>query len=295
MPRWGPHGRRVPGPLTKETGVTDFLSSWGYLGVFLGIIATGIGFPMPEELPIVIGGGLAGSGHARWYVMLPVCIVGVIIGDSFLYGIGRYWGPRLLQYNWVKTKLLPPARLEAIERNFQQYGIRILLFARLTPGIRAPIFFTAGLTKLSVARFLIADGIYAIPGVTLLFFLGYWFTEGMIHLITHEVERVKYIVIIVVIVAVVGYMIYKVLRKPVVTGDPHDMPKLVEQMTHVMEEVTTKIIHPHRTVKVDSKHRPPSAPAADGAPPTTPDGAQPAPHAPESPSPPTRGPTHGRD
>ena len=48
----------------------EFLQSWGYLGVFVGILATGVGFPMPEELPVVVGGGLAGSDNATWWIML---------------------------------------------------------------------------------------------------------------------------------------------------------------------------------------------------------------------------------
>src|SRR5439155_25224183 len=137
------------------------------------------------------------------------CIGGVIVGDSFLYGIGRLWGPRLLQYHWVKTKLLPPERLQKIEENFQNYGVRILLFARLTPGIRAPIFFTAGLTRLSLTRFLLADGIYAVPGVSLLFFLGYWFNESVISLVKGA-EHFKNIVIVVLISGVVFYILYRV-------------------------------------------------------------------------------------
>ena len=50
--------------------------------------------------------------------MLPVCIVGVVIGDFFLYAIGRLWGPRLLQFNWVKTKLLPPERALLADRAY---------------------------------------------------------------------------------------------------------------------------------------------------------------------------------
>ena len=42
----------------------------------------------------------------------------------------------------------------------------ILLFARILPGIRSPIFLTAGIMKLSWQRFLLADGIYAVPGVS---------------------------------------------------------------------------------------------------------------------------------
>src|SRR5262245_10037495 len=149
----------------------EFLRSWGYLGIFLGILSTGIPFfPMPEELPVVVGGVLVGHGLAEWWLMLPVCIVAVVIGDSMLYGAGRWWGTRLLEYRWIKKHVLPPERLKKIEDNFVKYGIQILLFARLTPGIRAPIFVTAGIVRLSLVRFIIADALYAIPGVALLFF-----------------------------------------------------------------------------------------------------------------------------
>jgi membrane protein DedA with SNARE-associated domain len=196
--------------------------------------------------------------------MLPVCIVAVIIGDGMLYTLGRLWGPRLVQYNWVKKRLLPPERLERIKHNFQVHGIKILLFARLTPGIRGPVFFTAGLTKLSMARFVLADGLYAIPGVSLLFFLGHWFAGSIVDLV-QNVEHVKNIIILVVVVALAGYFLYRFLRKPVVTGDPQDIPPLVEQVkdtleqvTHNLEQMTTKIIHPKR-----AKTRPPGEPAPE--------------------------------
>jgi membrane protein DedA with SNARE-associated domain len=226
----------------------EFLRQWGYVGIFAGLIATGAGFPMPEELPIVMGGVLA-SGHPEihWWIMLPVCIVGVIIGDGFLYAIGRLWGPKLLQNEWVKRRLFSPERLAKIEQNFKQYGVQILLFARLTPGVRAPVFFTAGMTKLPLSRFLLADGLYAIPGVSLLFFLSYWFTESVVQFVKGPFEQAKHLIVLVVIVIVVGYFVYRALRKPVVTGDPAEIPPLVEQVTHRLEQVTSKIIHPKIT------------------------------------------------
>jgi membrane protein DedA with SNARE-associated domain len=246
--------------------VQEFLETWGYVGIFLGIVLTGVPMvPMPEELPVIVGGALAGtSPEIHWWIMLPVCIVAVIIGDGMLYTLGRLWGPRLVQYNWVKKRLLPPERLERIKHNFQVHGIKILLFARLTPGIRGPVFFTAGLTKLSMARFVLADGLYAIPGVSLLFFLGHWFAGSIVDLV-QNVEHVKNIIILVVVVALAGYFLYRFLRKPVVTGDPQDIPPLVEQVkdtleqvTHNLEQMTTKIIHPKR-----AKARPPGEPAPE--------------------------------
>lgn len=224
----------------------EFIQSWGYLGVFIGILATGLGFPMPEELPIVLGGVLTNHDDISGWIMLPTCIVGVIIGDSFLYLIGRFWGARLVELPFVRRKLLTPERLASIGENFQEYGVKILLFARLTPGIRAPIFLTAGITKLPLTYFLLADGIYAIPGVSILFFLGYWFTDSVIDLVNKS-AMVKPIIILAVLAGVVGYFLYKFWRKPMVEGNPTEMPPIVGPVTETLdsmaESMADKVLH----------------------------------------------------
>jgi membrane protein DedA with SNARE-associated domain len=246
--------------------VEDFLKEWDYIGVFLGIIATGLGFPMPEELPVIIGGGLVHDLNAtyfRWWRMLLACIAGVIVGDTCLYLIGRLWGTRLARLDFVKKYLLPPERMHKISENFQVYGVKILLFARLTPGIRAPIFVTAGITRLPVAKFLLADGIYAIPGVTILFTLAYGFTESMLSLLDRA-EKVRPFIVVVVLLGVAGYFVYRHLRKPVVEGSPKEMPPVVGPVTnrieqtleHTLETMKVKILHPTG----DSK---PGTPATD--------------------------------
>lgn len=224
----------------------EFIESWGYLGVFVGILATGLGFPMPEELPIVLGGALATHGQVYTWLMLVVCIVGVIIGDSFLYFIGRFWGTKLVEMPFIRNKLLPPERLASISENFKTYGVKILLFARLTPGIRAPIFLTAGITKLPIVYFLVADGIYAIPGVTALFFLSYWFTDSVLSLVD-QVSIVKPIIGLVVVGGIVIYILYKFWKKPVLTGNPTEMPPIVgpvtEKLESVAETMADKVLH----------------------------------------------------
>jgi membrane protein DedA with SNARE-associated domain len=220
--------------------VQDFLASWGYLGIFLGIIATGAGFPMPEELPVVTGGILAGHNLVYWWLMLLVCIVAVILGDSLLYGIGRLWGPRVLQYAWVRKHALTPERMEKIQDNFRSYGVRILLFARMTPGIRAPIFLTAGIIRLPLHRFVLADGIYAVPGVSLLFGLGYYFGEGILALV-ERAEQVKFWIMVVLVLVIALYVAYRFLRKPVVTGDPKEMPPVVGPVANAVESAVEQV------------------------------------------------------
>jgi membrane protein DedA with SNARE-associated domain len=238
----------------------EFITTWGYLGVFLGILASGMGFPIPEELPIVLGGAMVAHEEVHWYIMLPIAIVGVIIGDSFLYLIGRFGGSWLIELPLIRNRLLPPERFKSIADNFQKNGVKILLFARLTPGIRAPIFLTAGITKLPISHFIFADGIYSIPGVTLLFFLGYLFTDKIIDLIKRE-TYVKPILVLVVLAGVVIYVVYRVWKKPVVTGSPTEMPPLVGPLTNriegMAESLADKVLHrSHPEMQLPEEHEP---------------------------------------
>lgn len=238
------------------------------------LIAAGIGFPIPEELPIVMAGIWAGHqsdlGAAR-FLILPVCILGVVISDGLLYGIGRYFGPKLLENRWMK-RLLPPNKRERIEDNFRKYGVLTLLFARFLPAIRSPIFVTAGVMRLSLTRFLFADGIYAIPGVSLLFSLSYWFGDQFQELVMHAEEkviRIRPLLILLVIAAVAGFLAYHFLRRPVAIGDPQELPLIGERVAEKME-------HPQPAAPQ------PSADGVAGANQTT-EAAPPAPSSPESP------------
>jgi membrane protein DedA with SNARE-associated domain len=221
--------------------VLDTSDLYIYSGVFAALVAAGIGFPMPEEVPIVTAGALAGhasqnpDSSIRWWILLPLCILGVVISDGLLYLVGRTFGLRVLAFPFM-ARILPRDRLERIQGNFQKHGVLILLFARILPGIRSPIFLTAGIMKLSWKRFLLADGVYAVPGVSLLFCLAFWFTDQFRDLVTkaeEEVSRVRPLLILTAIVAVAMYFLVQFLRRPVHSGDPNEMPLIGGQVAEL--------------------------------------------------------------
>ncbi len=228
---------------------------------FTLLVAAGIGFPIPEELPIVGAGIWAGHhpdlGASRWLI-LPVAILGVVISDGLLYGMGRFFGPKILEWRVVK-RLLPPQKRERIESNFHKNGVLTLLFARFLPAIRSPIFITAGIMRLSFAKFVIADGIYAIPGVSLLFFLGYWFGDSFKDYIDQKVHALRPLLILLAIAVAVGFLLYHFLRKPVASGDPEELPLIGRQ-------VAAKITH-HDSTGADPPPPPHDGPYSDARPP----------------------------
>jgi membrane protein DedA with SNARE-associated domain len=157
----------------------------------------------------------------HWWIMLPLCILGVVVSDGLLYGMGRFWGPHLLETRMLK-RLVSPQKRENIEGNFHRYGVMVLLFARFLPTIRSPIFIMAGIMRLPLTRFLLADGLYAIPGVSLLFFLAFWFGDQFRNLILSAEGKARSLVILGLIAGIAVYLFYHFLRHPVATGDPRE-------------------------------------------------------------------------
>jgi membrane protein DedA with SNARE-associated domain len=216
----------------------DILS---YVFVFGALVISAFGAPIPEEIPIVGAGVLVGKQWNNpdswlvWWAMLPVCIAGVVVCDAILYFIGRRWGTKLLKRRWVQKRILPPEKKEKIEKNFHEYGIAILLGARFLPGFRTPIFAMAGVMRLPFRKFLLADGLYAIPGVNLLFWLAYWFTDQFARAF-EKVEGNRPIVVAVILAAVSGFIVYQYfIKRRVTTGDPKDFPVIGEKLAERLQ------------------------------------------------------------
>jgi membrane protein DedA with SNARE-associated domain len=188
------------------------------------LVISGFALPMPEEM-IVAGAGVFCGSHPEvyWWVMVPVLILGIAIGDSALYIIGHIWGSKLLKYNWVRTKLLPMDKQDKIKHNYHEYGLMIVLFARIIPGIRTPIFLMAGILNISFKRFMLMDAICSIPSVAIFFSLGYWFADQFMAVL-NRVEGHRPLVIVVVLASVGGYLIYSFRQRKVTTGDPDSIP-----------------------------------------------------------------------
>src|SRR5437660_10833783 len=135
-------------------------------------------------------------------------------------------------------RILPRDKRVHIEHNFHKYGVWALLFARLLPAIRSPIFIMAGVMRLSFARFVLADGIYAIPGVSLLFMLAFWFGDQMRDRVLRAEGKLKSVVILLGISAVAAYLLYHFLGHPVATGDPEkEVPLVGPQIASKLEQM----------------------------------------------------------
>jgi membrane protein DedA with SNARE-associated domain len=152
----------------------NFFSAYGYYAVFGVLLLCGFGLPIPEDITLVAGGVISGLDFTNVHIMLVVSFLGVMIGDGTMFLLGRIYGSRILEFKLVK-KLITPERYIQVQEKFEKYGNWVLFAARFMPGLRSPIFMTAGISgKISFLRFFAMDGLAALLSVPIWVYLGYF-------------------------------------------------------------------------------------------------------------------------
>jgi membrane protein DedA with SNARE-associated domain len=155
----------------------DFLvQDWSYLGIICFLVLTGCGLPIPEEVPIVLAGVLSAKPDGLDpYLAYTSCLVGALVGDAVMYGIGYRWGHGLLKDHPKFARFLHAEREERFERAIQNHGLKVLLVARFMVGVRGPVYLAAGVARISFRRFVLMDLLAATLVVSLFFGLSYTF------------------------------------------------------------------------------------------------------------------------
>lgn len=193
--------------------VAEVIERFSYAGIFLVLFVAGLGVPIPEEVPILAAGVLAGHNVIKAWLGLAVCMVGVLSGDTALYWVGHHWGERIL--DWRLTRLvLTPKREEVVKGAYHRHGIKIVFTARFVAGFRAAAFLTAGIVRIPFWRFLLVDGVAVIVGVPLAFGVAYLFTDQLPAILhgVHRVERIAVLAVLVLLAAGIGYLAYRKSR-----------------------------------------------------------------------------------
>jgi membrane protein DedA with SNARE-associated domain len=134
----------------------DILRTLGYPGVTL-LIALETFFPlMPTELILPLTGYLSAQGHFDWPWLVVASTLGSLIGATSLYGLARWGGEpivgRVLD-RYGRYFGFSSADLIGVQRWFDRNGERMVVIARITPGLRTLISVPAGLGRMPLPRF----------------------------------------------------------------------------------------------------------------------------------------------
>jgi membrane protein DedA with SNARE-associated domain len=136
--------------------IVDFVSSHGYLGLFLLMVSENIFPPIPSELIMPLAGFAAARGDLNVLGVVLTGTAGSVAGSLPWYLIGRYYGKYRARKlaarygRWLTVSVTDVNRALAF---FDRHGSRAILFGRLVPAVRTLISVPAGIADMPLWRF----------------------------------------------------------------------------------------------------------------------------------------------
>jgi membrane protein DedA with SNARE-associated domain len=152
----------------------EFLLHHGYSVVFAFVLAEQIGLPLPATPILLAMGALAGAGRLSFSSAIALGVLASLIGDCLWYWLGRKRGYSVLNL-LCRVALEPDSCVRQTENVFTRFGAGSLLFAKFVPGLSTAAPPLAGLFRMSLARFLLADTAGAMLWVGAFSGVGYIF------------------------------------------------------------------------------------------------------------------------
>jgi len=157
--------------------ITTLISDYLYLGVFLAALIETIIPPIPTMVVFPTAGFIASQNGITPYELILLGIVGGLgasIGSTVIYLIALKLG-RTVLLRYLKYVKVSEKKLDRVERWFQKYGDKAVLFGRMVPVFREMVSIPAGLLKMKLPKFLAYTILGSCGWSMTLIFIGYYF------------------------------------------------------------------------------------------------------------------------
>lgn len=157
-----------------ETFVQNY-GVWVYALLFLIIfVETGlVVMPfLPGDSLLFVVGALCGAGLMSYPVAVSVLLVAAILGDQCNYSIGRYFGPKVFQ--WENSRFFNKAAFERSHNFYERYGGITIIVARFMPFLRTFAPFVAGVAAMNRGKFTLYNVVGALIWVVGICTAGYF-------------------------------------------------------------------------------------------------------------------------
>ncbi|MBI3034467.1 DedA family protein [Candidatus Woesearchaeota archaeon] len=159
--------------LGLATGIiTNFISSIGYLGIFILMALESTATPVPSELVMPFAGFLAHQGRFSLPMVILVGSLGCLMGSLISYFVGRHVGlPFVKKYG--KYVFISESELNWTVRWFNKKGDKTIFISRFIPVIRHIISIPAGIGRMNIWKFSAYTYLGSLIWVSFLAYLGF--------------------------------------------------------------------------------------------------------------------------
>jgi len=157
--------------------VQNLISTYGYLAVFVLMLAESACIPVPSEVIMLFGGALAAGavGHGAPPSLLGVVAAGVlgnVAGSYLAWAVGKYAGQAAIK-RWGRRIGIREHEIDRAVAWFERHGPVAVLVGRVIPVIRTFISLPAGFAEMPASRFGLYTTLGCIPWTAALGIAGY--------------------------------------------------------------------------------------------------------------------------
>ena len=142
--------------------IINAMNQWGYLGVFLLIAIENIFPPIPSEVILLFGGALTAAalgGKLSIFWMIVAATLASLAGAILLYYIGKILKAerlkRIVSGRVGKVLRLKPADIDRADKWFDEKGNVTVFICRCVPLLRSLISIPAGMSEMSMGKFIL--------------------------------------------------------------------------------------------------------------------------------------------
>lgn len=178
-----------------------------YIILSLALLGGAIGLPIPEDLPLLIGGIFLHQGKVKGGAIFLVCYLSVVLGDLLIYYIGRRFGPGLFERPWFQ-KRFSRRKIKLAKLNLEKRSLLTIFIARHLFYLRSLTFLTCGAVRMRPKVFFLADSFAALISTTLMLGLGY-LASNHYEKVLRGISTFKDWSLIIGVIAIAGYLLYR--------------------------------------------------------------------------------------
>ena len=184
-------------------------STIAYLTICLAMFLENIVPPIPSEIIMPLGGFFVFKQKLNFYIVVFWGLFGTILGSLPWYYLGRLVNEKKLsKFLDKRGKYLGITSndLAKSKRWFDKYGVSLVFWGRLVPGIRTLISVPAGMELMPLRKFLIWTTLGSLIWIALLTYAGYVLGENY-QIIETFLVQIKYVVKPILIIIFVSFLI----------------------------------------------------------------------------------------
>ncbi|OFZ19462.1 MAG: hypothetical protein A2Z20_05415 [Bdellovibrionales bacterium RBG_16_40_8] len=182
--------------------LSGFSGATAYAAILGILLVCGLGVPLPEDITLIAAGILAALNSISFLGATLVGFVGVLLGDCILFFLGRKFGYRVFKLPLFRS-FFTERRIQLSRQKVLSNSKFICFTARFLPGLRAPIFLTAGIMGVSPLVFILLDSIAALISVPIWVYFGWYFGSNLDYTLRLAIQAQKYVIISVLLVVTI--------------------------------------------------------------------------------------------